>query len=466
MDLIDCLNGGELKQLKRYLQSPFCNENKDALQLFEYLAKVRQKAPSGKAYGNKRDAHAFVYGKQPYKDVKIRRLMSHLLKAVEDFLLHLRYKNDKIRREIDLANIYLDRNLDKHFNAACRQSEALLQNHPHRDADFYYQRYLREEALSNHLGNKANRRTEPNLQNVSDKLDVFYIVSKLRHCCNIANFRNLFKYDYDIKMLDEVLAHLQANDYSHVPAIKLYQYTLLTLTERESETPFYNLKDALEQYYDALPPLEMRALHTLARNYCIRKINGGATGFVNELFDLYRNALNNKLLLKDGVLAAWTYKNIIAVGLRLKEFEWTEAFAQQYGDHLPPDQRAGLMAFGLAKLHFERQKYGEVITLLNSVEINDQLTFLDVKVLLLKAFYELNEFNTLESLLDSFKIYLIRKKKLGYHKDNYLNIIKLSKQLINLNPYDKSKREILRERISNTKILSEKKWLLQKLQEL
>ncbi len=83
--------------------------------------------------------------------------------------------------------------------------------------------------------------------------------------------------------------------------------------------------------------------------------------------------------------------------------------------------------------------------------------------MLAKMYYELKEWEALENLLESFKTYISRKKDLGYHKENYLNIISFVKNIIHFNPHDKEERETLVQKINETEILTEKKWLLEQV---
>ena len=85
------------------------------------------------------------------------------------------------------------------------------------------------------------------------------------------------------------------------------------------------------------------------------------------------------------------------------------------------------------------------------------------KTVLLKIFYELNEFDLLHSHLDAMKNYIRRKQVIGYHKTNSLNIIKYVSQLIKLNPFDKKAQNDLRQRIEKEEILTEREWLLEQV---
>ena len=84
----------------------------------------------------------------------------------------------------------------------------------------------------------------------------------------------------------------------------------------------------------------------------------------------------------------------------------------------------------------------------------------------LKIYYELQEFDVLESFLNSFRTYVNRKKQSGdlrsYHQENYLNIIRLTQKLLTYNPFDKKEKAKLKDEIEKTKV-TERKWLLDQL---
>ncbi len=100
--------------------------------------------------------------------------------------------------------------------------------------------------------------------------------------------------------------------------------------------------------------------------------------------------------------------------------------------------------------------------LLATVEYDDVLLNIGAKVLLLKIYYQEGYWDSLEALLDSFRIFLGRKKMLSYHKENYQNLITLTKRLAYL-PTDKKATAQLREKIQQTTPLTERAWLLAQL---
>ncbi len=83
--------------------------------------------------------------------------------------------------------------------------------------------------------------------------------------------------------------------------------------------------------------------------------------------------------------------------------------------------------------------------------------------MMVKIYFEKDEWKALISLLESFKHYLYRQTKIGYHRNNYLNFIRYLKKLMKLDRYDKNAVISLRTAIRNQKVLADKEWLLEQL---
>ena len=89
------------------------------------------------------------------------------------------------------------------------------------------------------------------------------------------------------------------------------------------------------------------------------------------------------------------------------------------------------------------------------------------KLLLMRTYYELGEYNALDSLLESFRIYLLRNKQLTKETNlQYAMIIRMIKRLSNINPNNKAQVNDLAEKIKASTNNVAKQWLLEKVQEL
>ena len=106
---------------------------------------------------------------------------------------------------------------------------------------------------------------------------------------------------------------------------------------------------------------------------------------------------------------------------------------------------------------------GKTYTGNQKAEYKDLMLSLAAKMLQLKIFFELQEFDLLESHLQAIRAFIRRKKVMGYHRENYLNTVHFTQKLLESNAFDKPARAALRREIEETKAVAEKEWLLEQV---
>ena len=102
----------------------------------------------------------------------------------------------------------------------------------------------------------------------------------------------------------------------------------------------------------------------------------------------------------------------------------------------------------------------KTMPILLSIEYSDTLWNLAAKFMLVKIYFETQEYEALVGLLNTFKVYLFRQKKIGYHKERYKNIINFSEKLYANIDVTKSKKIKLRNEINLVADLPDKDWFL------
>jgi hypothetical protein len=175
------------------------------------------------------------------------------------------------------------------------------------------------------------------------------------------------------------------------------------------------------------PLSELKNLYLLAVNFCIRKLNEGNEPFIREGWDLYRAGLDNGFLLENGRLSGFTFNNVVAFGIKLKVFSEVEQFIDQYADRLDPEQKESYTNFNYARIEYSRRHFGVAMQLLQKADFKDLVNNLIVKTQLLKIYYELEEIDLLEAHLESFRSFIRRSNVSDYHRENFNNIILLTK---------------------------------------
>jgi hypothetical protein len=273
-------------------------------------------------------------------------------------------------------------------------------------------------------------------------LDNFYFAAKLQYSAELFSRSKILRDKYDIALLDPILTILESHS-DHHPIVHDLYLPILELTKTKSEKAYNHLKQFLKDtpQHDAL---ERQAILLYLINAVISRNIQGQKSAVEECFELYQLGINQSLFTVSGYFLPGTFANIINVGSYLKEFDWLKAFIKQWSPFLPPAEKDEIEAFALARIYFEEKQFGKVITLLQEVDFKNFNITLNVRVLLLRAYYEQKSPSYL--MLDyanALYLYAYRSKSIGDAlKESTLNFIKIFKALIGTKSLDALRNEL------------------------
>ena len=444
-----------------FMTSPYFNRREDIQQLYFVLdGAVRTK----KAPPDKEELFCEIFPNTAYNDQKFRLLISDLFKLLERFLSLQEWESDPLGQPHLLLSAYRRRKLSRHFQTTLKQVEKKLDKQPLRHPDFYWENFLVERERYTFLSNEG-RTQALNLQVMENQLSTGMIAFKLRQICLLRSHEAVFNTQYKITLINEILEVAQSPKMKKVLVVQLYFHCYQALFSNESsDEKFSYFKSLLFESQTAIPKNELKGLYLLAINFCIKKINENVDQYYREAHELYRSGLQSELLLEEGKMSRFTYNNIVGLSVRIPEvWNWVEWFVKEYRNYLEPKYRDAYFNLSSARLEFARKNYDAALHHLQQADYRDLINNLVVKTLQLKIYYEIKEFDLLESHLHTMAMFIRRNKKLGYHRENWSNIVNYTRKLIHLNPFDKSARELLRSEIEAKEILTEKQWLLEQV---
>lgn len=446
----------ELRDFRRYLQSPYFSRRAETVMLFDWLESYLK---SGKPVPEKEAAFAIAFSTDPFDDHRLRMLMSQLYQLAGQFLAVQAFLGDKTLPLMQLGASLRKRKLVAHFAQAAADLAQQLESQPLRNADFYQNKYL--ATLEKYRTAYDLRELDAQqLQALSDELDTAFLARKLWQACFLLSHEAVSNTSYDFGLLNEALRFAEQTKALETPAIAIYYHCYHALTNPDEPEHFQRFKALVLQHGGLFSADEVRDLFILGINFCIRRYNAGNPAYLGDQFDFYKTGLREGYFLNDGELSRYTYQNAVTSGLVMREFDWVERFIHEYRGKLAAPYQESVFSFNLARLAYERKQYGTALPLLQKAEYKDLLLNLAAKTLQLKIYFELDETDLLEAHLVAFKTFLRRKKELGYHRENYLNTVQFAQKLLETNPFDKEARALLRQEIEEAKNVGEKEWLL------
>ena len=182
-------------------------------------------------------------------------------------------------------------------------------------------------------------------------------------------------------------------------------------------------------------------------------------------FEIYKMVLDNKAIYNGRFLSQWDFKNIVVVGIRAGENEWVASFIKERIQDLAVAEQQNALTYNSAYLAFSNGDYHQALRLLQNVEFTDLYYQLDMRSVILKCYYEMQDADALNYHLSAFRLFLSRNKVVSeYQRTIYRNLIKFAGKLMNAkgNP---EKTKALKNEIENTKQIADLNWIKKKAEE-
>ena len=468
ISLLQTLSRVEMTRFHKFLQSPYFNDQKEVTRLFERVGQALRSGETDSPALRKEKVWAALYPKKDLDDAQLRRLASDLTQLALHFLVQEARRRDPLGEALELQKVLERPGLKKHLDGTERQIVRLLESAPGKSSGHYLAQFQAHwHTFSRASKGMASSDYMEKLLPADQYLEYFYVVQKLKFYVAWLSYRNFRSTDQELSLIEGFWQYVQDERFSQIPLIAVYQQVVACLTELNDESHFQELLFKLEEKGDQLTQEDLRECYHIAQNYCAIKINQGKNEYYRHVFNIFKMIIQQSILLEENQLSEGMYKNIITASLGVGEYAWAEQFIQQYAEFLPAGIRENARTFNLAYLYFHLKQYPQVIELLRNVEYSDVVYALSAKLTLVRTYYETDEIMALDSLIDSFRIFLRRNKIISKNqKREYNNFLNFVKKLVSMPLSDQAAVAKLRQRVTETASTMPKKWLLEKIDEL
>ncbi|MCB0835701.1 MAG: hypothetical protein KDD99_03490 [Bacteroidetes bacterium] len=465
------LSNVEKKQFLRFISSSFVNTDANLVEITEILYKDENQIMT------REDVFAAIFPGEEFDYFRISNLLSLVMKHLGEFLVHLHLQEDQQAFQAFLLAAAREKGMDKLYRSLERKTEKYFDELAVPFDEDFLAKYHFEDERNVFALSRNERQDHHYLDQKMEALELFYISAMLKTTCQRINQENVIQSTTHSSRSAEFIEYITANigQFTDSPFIQIYYYILLTLIEPDQESHFKTLKSLLNTFSGDISHQELKPMFQYAQNYCIKQANRGKTVYQEELLGLYIQMIELELIYQDGWLSPWDFKNVVAMGVRLERFEWTETFISNYAEKLMPEFRENAMTFNLAQLYYGKKQYRKAMRLLTQVEFDDVYYLLGAKTILLKMYYELEEADGFDFLIHSFSAALRRNKKISnYQRTVHKNLIKWAKKLQRLrnrkyasgNAAVKKAIDEFLKHVEEIEAITQKEWLMRKAEEI
>lgn len=468
---LEKLNPRDQERFTQFVESPYFNQHANTRKLLRLI----YNGLDNKEYKlERRRLHKQLFPGKPYREQAVFDVMSYLKKLFLRFLAYEQLADQEFGEELlTFEAAYHRRRFDLMKNRA-KRLERDLGGTDKTGGHFRQLRYQLHKTLGYYEGTfeTENRATIENLQRMIDELDGYYIIEKLKNACQLQAMMMRTSSEYDMGLLDELLKFLETNwddKFAEQPSIGMYYNILMSLRRGDNPQYYKYLRELIDTKLELFDGEERSNLFHFANNYCILKINQGNGAYIDELFQLYRRADAANLLLENGMINEKQYKNITALGCRLREFDYVEDFLERYRESLPANKQENAYTFNKATFFYHQKRYDEAENLLRDVNFTDVIYHTTATMLRMRIFFENGDTESLINLLETFRLYILRNRKLSVQdKRSYNTFIRFARNVLPLkhqaNTLSQSvyhtKLQKLHEKIRTTENMYNRDWLL------
>ena len=223
LDLLDILSASQRTALRKFVASPYFRVSEPVQALLQYLLKCGSGCP-GEWLG-KPALHRRLFGKEiPYKEKRIRDLLSDAALVIEEFLATERIRSDRVLRRrlaAEATAVHPDREL---LHQELTHWERAVEKAPNRSLDYYREKSALH-ALRGLLPLQSNLRNErTDLDDWSVCTRRYLALEKTRLLFSLLNRQRVFDKPYELTGERDTLDYLEAQPDD--PVARLYWLTV------------------------------------------------------------------------------------------------------------------------------------------------------------------------------------------------------------------------------------------------
>ncbi len=471
ISLLKSFTPKEIMEFKDFLSSPYFNKKKSLIRLYEI---IRDHYPDfiGESV-SKRNIYTKLFPGKAYNDNNLRVHIHSLKELATAFVAYRTFEDNKAEFDFRKLVGLIDKNqyggLDKSIS---KQHEYLNSTGLLSEELNYCKFRLENESIfflsKSHFGIFEKVLDKIDFVKAHGYLSSYYYIKSTRLFINMLNLQLIYNKKFNTESFERMIATIDKNIFVVSPVLEIY-YSIVKLFDPEaSEEYYFRSKEILRRISPGLHFDDINEIYINLTNYCNRKILSGDVKFKREKFELYKEEIELKSHHVKGYLNSVFYKNLVILALDLKEFAWIKKFMNEYKDKLPESSRNNTYFYCMALYEFNMKQFEKSLEFLSKIKFNEIYLKYDSKVLQLMIYYELKAWESLVSSMEAYRQFLSNNKLLTEtRRSPYVNFHKFLVKLVSFDKKaDKTEIETQLRRIGGNILVSNKPWLIQKMNHL
>jgi len=478
--LIDLLNSFSKQELSDFKEFSSCKYHNTDVYAYELLKFLLKKVIHKNTFeeGLQFDAVKVVFKDKAKRSKKITQQqksfllakMNVLVRLAENFLCYESFKS-----KLEIRNpILLEQLLNKKQILLFKRNEQKVQKKltsvKAKSILEYEEHYQIELRKLNYLHITGLLIREDNIERLNKFLDIYYILTKFQiHYSSLSLSQFSAQKKYRFSVFNDLKSLLAKPEYAENPLIKVHNISS-KLLDSENIKYYTMLLELLQNYQSDIPKSDLRGIYLSITSFCSKKVKEGDNKYYKYVFEQFKLMNKADLVIENNFVQVGLLKNIVTVACKETEFNWALNMVEKYKNAIQKKYRLSVYHFNIGTIAYYKKKYDQALNHFIKVEKVNLAYDIDCRMMILKCHYELDEEYD-ERAMRRFVMaerYIQSNKELtSKNKKAYKNFIRFL-----LNTYrikHKATRmtlESIINKIDKAEFISDKKWLLEKIETL
>lgn len=484
VEILKHFSEDDIAQFSDFVISPFFNKNKSVSKLFAELKKHYADFDSENL--KKENIWKKIYPGKAFNYGVLKNLIHELAKLLEEYMAIYKFQDDKIQTDHYMLSGIYDRSM---FNFFPKKYSVIEKKHAdfikaNNSCHFYH---IFSEITHLNFVHKLNHEMDTDAPDEGYKFMVYrvvyflcvifrdyadHIVSKMvTKSAHIKDdFSSIFFANFNNENIDKVIDQLKDDFPKEHKTLLVYRNMYLSYVNFSSFEHYETFKKSVFKVANLLPKLELRALCYKLRNIIAIMNQNKVDGRVlqKEALEIWDFLIEQGIFTHlDGTLSEFEFNNYITNVVNLKNDAKLEKFIGVFADKVAEPYKKNAYNYAMANLLYLRKEYDKTLTYVAKLVNDYTLLKLSIRMLQVKCYYELNDYESFILLYNSLKKF-DHKNIFGMEnsKDILLNICNIVNKLFKIkNSYDSIELKFLKNEL-NDKGLKERIWLNEKIIEI
>lgn len=465
----------EMKEFEKFAASPFFNMGRNYLPFLKEIKKFYPKFDDEKLTSEY--LFSKIYPSKKFNKQIMWNINSQMLSMAEDFLVFISLGKNKFRRKQHIASELIDRRLTKYYKKKVEEMEADI-DIPGIGASYFRNKAEIEDGKMDYHFIEDTQQFLPELL---DKKGDYTILNFLRELSDtigsMRTSKSMYNKQYDNTLSFKFISNLDlkkivqfANEtgFKYAPVLNIYYESIMLSLDYENKEHYYSLKQLFEKNHHIFTKDEKQIIAAELTNYCVQKINEGDHSFRNAIFELDKFKLKEELVFISRQLPKVTFMQILGNALYVRELEWAKNFIEEYIPKMRVSYQKPTRALCYAHLYYVQKDYGKVLENLSKAEFIDSLDKIYVRTLYIRTYFEMKEFETLRSFLDTAKHFYEKNPHISNTlRANNIKFVNCMNKLVEANETGNIYEiEKIIKSARDDKNMANKEWIIEKAEEI